>query len=45
LQTEAEVPGLDDAGFQEQAEKAKQNCPVSRALAGPEISLDARLRA
>ena len=38
------VPGLDDAGFQEAAEQAKVNCPVSRALASvPTINLTARL--
>ena len=37
------VPGLDEAGFQEAAEQAKVNCPVSRALASvPTISLTAR---
>ena len=37
------MPGLDEAGFQEAAEGAKANCPVSKALAGvPEITLDAR---
>lgn len=43
LSTEAEVPGIDEATFQEQAQGAKANCPVSKALAGVEISLDARL--
>ena len=43
LETEAEIPGLDDAAFQEYAQGAKQNCPVSKALAGTEISLMARL--
>jgi osmotically inducible protein OsmC len=43
LTTEAEVPGIDDAAFQEQAEGAKANCPVSQALAGVEIVLDAKL--
>jgi osmotically inducible protein OsmC len=28
------VPGLDDAGFREAAEAAKDGCPVSKALAG-----------
>ena len=38
------VPGLDEAGFQEAAEQAKVNCPVSRALASvPTINLTARL--
>ncbi len=43
LATEADVPGIDEASFREQAEAAKQNCPVSKALAGVEIVLDARL--
>lgn len=45
LDTEAEVPGLDEATFREQAQAAKQGCPVSRALAGTEITLNARLAA
>jgi lipoyl-dependent peroxiredoxin len=43
LSTEAVVPGIDNAAFQEQAEAAKKNCPVSKALAGPEIKLTAKL--
>jgi lipoyl-dependent peroxiredoxin len=43
LRTEAEVPGIDEETFQEQAESAKVNCPVSKALADVEISLEARL--
>jgi len=43
LTTEAEVPGIDGAAFQKYAQEAKQNCPVSRALAGTEIRLDAKL--
>ncbi len=43
LNTEAEVPGIDNAAFQEQAEGAKQNCPISRALNVAEITLNARL--
>lgn len=43
LNCEAEVPGIEDAAFQEQAAAAKQNCPVSKALAGPEITLKATL--
>jgi lipoyl-dependent peroxiredoxin len=38
------VPGIDADGFREAAEAAKENCPVSKALAGvPEIVLDASL--
>ena len=43
LATEAEVPGIDEATFLEHAQGAKANCPVSQALAGVEISLDAKL--
>ena len=43
LTTTAEVPGIDAAAFAEQAETAKANCPVSQALAGVEITLNARL--
>jgi len=38
------VPGLDEDGFRAAAEGAKENCPVSKALAGiPEVTLDAAL--
>ncbi len=43
LQTEAEIPGIDEPTFQKEAENAKQNCPVSKALAGPQITLAATL--
>ncbi len=43
LDTEARVAGIDDQAFQQQAEAAKKNCPVSQALAGVEIKLNARL--
>jgi len=43
LETEAMVPGIDDATFQQYALDAKQNCPVSKALAGTEIHLSAKL--
>jgi lipoyl-dependent peroxiredoxin len=44
LELTGHVPGIDEAGFREAAEGAKQNCPVSKALAGNvEITLDARL--
>jgi osmotically inducible protein OsmC len=45
LETEAEIPGIDDATFQNYANDAKQNCPVSKALAGTEIQLTAKLLA
>ena len=44
LETIAEVPGLDEKTFLEQAEAAKKNCPVSKALASVEIKLSARLQ-
>jgi len=43
LSTEGEVPGVDDAEFQQMAERAKATCPVSLVLSGTEIALDARL--
>ena len=45
LALEADVPGIDEAKFQELAQGAKQNCPLSKALAAvPEITLEAKLR-
>ena len=43
LQTEAEISSVDDTTFQASALDAKQNCLVSKALAGTEIRLTARL--
>ena len=43
LTTKASVPGIEAAKFQEIAETAKKNCPVSKVLAAAEISLDAKL--
>jgi osmotically inducible protein OsmC len=44
LQVTGRVPGVDEDAFREAAERAKENCPVSKALAGNvEITLDARL--
>lgn len=43
LQTEADVPGMNADDFQEQAEAAKNGCPVSKALAGTQIDLKAVL--
>lgn len=37
------VPGIDEAKFKELATKAKENCPVSKALGAIEVTLDARL--
>jgi len=45
LDVAGQVPGLDEGAFKQAAEQAKENCPVSKALAGvPEISLTARLQ-
>lgn len=44
LTLEAEVPDIDQGTFEEIAQEAKETCPVSKALAGPEITLDATLR-
>jgi len=43
LKTEADVPGIDNAKFQEVADGAKKGCPVSKALAATTINLDAKL--
>ncbi len=42
LETEGEVPGIDEATFLKTAEEAKKTCPVSKALAGPHITLKAK---
>jgi lipoyl-dependent peroxiredoxin len=43
LETDARIPGIDEQTFLEKAEAAKKGCPVSQALAGTEITLQARL--
>jgi osmotically inducible protein OsmC len=44
LDVAGKVPGMEDDAFQQAAQAAKENCPVSKALAGvPDISLQARL--
>ena len=43
LTTQADVPGIDEATFQREAEAAKKGCPVSKALAAVEIQLTATL--
>jgi lipoyl-dependent peroxiredoxin len=44
LEVEGSVPGIDADAFRSYAEKAKAECPVSRALASvPEIEVEARL--
>ncbi|MFZ0390533.1 MAG: OsmC family protein [Calditrichia bacterium] len=44
LSTEASVPNIDEEEFKKHAEAAKKNCPVSQALKGVEIKLEANLR-
>jgi osmotically inducible protein OsmC len=44
LRTAVSAPGLSEEDFQTQAEQAKADCPVSRALTGVEIELEAELR-
>jgi osmotically inducible protein OsmC len=45
LNTTGAVEGVDEATFEALAEQAKATCPVSRALAGTEITLVAKLAA
>ena len=43
LTVRGEVEGLDEAGFKDAAQKAKETCPISKALTGVEITLNATL--
>ena len=43
LTVRGEVEGLDAAGFEKAAQEAKAGCPVSKALTGVDITLDAAL--
>jgi osmotically inducible protein OsmC len=43
LDCDAVIPGIDEATFRKHAEDAKKGCPVSQALAGTPIELNARL--
>lgn len=43
LTVRGEVEGLDEAGFLEAADAAKAGCPISKALAAVDITLDAAL--
>jgi lipoyl-dependent peroxiredoxin len=43
LQTEGQVPNCDDKTFQEHAERAKKECPVSKALSAVEMQVSAKL--
>jgi len=40
---EGKVPGIDDGTFQQLATKAKEGCPISKALGAIQVSLDAKL--
>ena len=44
LKTTGDVPGITEAEFLEAAEAAKAGCPVSKALTGVKITLDAHLK-
>jgi len=39
----ADIPDIDEETFEDLAQNAKETCPVSKALAGPDITLDATL--
>lgn len=43
LKVDGRLQGLDQAGFEKLAEDAKLHCPVSKALAGTKITLEAHL--
>ncbi|WP_136635454.1 OsmC family protein [Pseudooceanicola onchidii] len=43
LDLTAKIPDADEAKFQEAAKAAKEGCPISKLLAGAEITLDAKL--
>jgi len=43
LETEAQVPNIDEKTFQEKVDFSKKNCPISLALSGPELRVNARL--
>lgn len=43
LDTVAQVPGIDPHTFQQHADAAKANCPISRVVTGTQVQLNARL--
>jgi osmotically inducible protein OsmC len=43
LTVRGRVPGIDQSAFEEAAQGAGKNCPVSRALGGVDIQVDAKL--
>jgi osmotically inducible protein OsmC len=44
LETEGEVPGIDAATFAKTAERAKEICPVSKALKALKVNVKATLK-
>lgn len=44
LTVSGRVEGIDQAAFEQAAAEAAKNCPISRALAGVQISVDATLQ-
>lgn len=43
LTVEGRVPDADETAFREHAQEAREGCPISKALAGADIDLTARL--
>lgn len=43
LDMTATIPGISESDFKEAAKTAKENCPVSKVLAGADITMDAKL--
>lgn len=43
LNLQAKIPGISETEFNELAEAAKENCPVSKALSGVKIELKKQL--
>ncbi|MDD5206124.1 MAG: OsmC family protein [Desulfobacterales bacterium] len=43
IRCDADISGIDETEFKSYAEKAKKECPVSKALAGTELTLTANL--
>ena len=43
LDVQAKIPGADENAFNTAANAAKEGCPVSKVLAGADISMDAKL--
>ena len=45
LNTQADVPGIDESKFKQQADEAARQCVISKALAGTKVEVQARLAA